>query len=102
VPIGRLKPKDASTTAKSLDLPHAKFRRPVGVIRVVHSRASEVTNRSNSDTGINRWRSARFGLISPRPIRRRRVMGEIPPRYAQASFNLRAAGDIWRGSAGLG
>jgi hypothetical protein len=36
--------------------------------------------------GIKMWRSARFGLISPRLIKRRTVMVETPPKYIAASF----------------
>src|SRR5207248_2297971 len=57
-----------------------------------HSPPPDFKNRSNSQIGIRMWRNARFGLISPRLITRRRVAGEIPPRYAHASLSLRAAG----------
>src|SRR5438874_1038141 len=43
-------------------------------------------NRSNSALGIKMCRSARFGLIRPRLIKRRTVMVETPPRYCAASL----------------
>jgi hypothetical protein len=75
-------------------LARAEFRRAIGVVGVVHNCDPELMNRFNSDTGIRMWRNALLGLISPRLLNRRKVIGEIPPRYAQASFNLRAAGGI--------
>jgi len=36
------------------------------------------------------WRKARFGLNSFRLIKRLREVGEIPPRYRQASFSFKA------------
>ncbi len=35
-------------------------------------------------------RKARFGFISPRSINRLKELGEMPPRYRQASFNFKA------------
>ena len=40
---------------------------------------SPAMKRSNSATGISKWRSARFGLIRPRSIKRRSVMIDTPP-----------------------
>jgi hypothetical protein len=35
-------------------------------------------------------RKARLGFNSPRSIKRLRELGEMPPRYRQASFNFKA------------
>jgi hypothetical protein len=46
--------------------------------------------RSSSEIGIRMCRNARFGFKSFRSIKRLTELGEIPPRYWQASFSFRA------------
>src|SRR6266480_2021872 len=63
------------------------------ILLLVHLYLSKIGNRSNSALGIKMCRSARFGLISPRLIKRRTVMVETPPRYCAASFIFSAPSD---------
>jgi hypothetical protein len=47
-------------------------------------------NLSSSEIGTRRCRNDLLGFTSPRPIKRLREAGEMPPRYAQASFSFNA------------
>ena len=51
-------------------------------------------NRSSSAIGMMMCRNARFGLIRPRAMSLRSVISEMPPRYRQDSFSLRAPGGM--------
>ena len=82
---GGLEPTDAMPVT-----PSAKFRRPVGKEGITHVNPPELMKWSSSAIGIKMWRKARFGLNRPLSIKRLTELGEIPPRYAHASFSLRA------------
>jgi len=58
--------------------------------RAAHDAPPVLINRSSSATEIRMCRNARIGVIKSRAINRLTEVAEIPPRYSQAAFSLRA------------